>query len=445
MSSTFNELNFAVLASQSNIYGLSWFRTLDSETAKLLVASIKKPIVCFEFNNKPAEALTPSSKEVHFTYVPGGAEIISIDNFNRSSTSNDFTIGITFSKEKSGDSQSTAYYLNIYREWEPQLNFNLDSISQSCLSLELKFIPYKLYHTQLFDGNSKEIVWLLSGNDANVHLFREEKGRTYTEVNIDEYFPEFLDLPSTALCMDILNIKESSLRLTAFGCEDGYVRACTIDTTSNKLVKSWSIKHDSPISCVKLFKVKSDLKPPTFIKCSNRESSRSQRPEEDYNLLVVSTLEVTVIYWRFVSEGMNEQATLPYSDFFDCVQCACIADIDFDGYNEIIIGTYGQQLLMYKCVETRDTPPTNKSDSASTPTSIKFHYSFVLQRRFAHPLLAVEYFDVTGDGLKELVVLSTKGLHVLQHKLDEVCDKIAKRLEKLLSSNNKNAEERSHV
>ena len=34
--------------------------------------------------------------------------------------------------------------------------------------------------------------------------------------------------------------------------------------------------------------------------------------------------------------------TLPDSDDFDCVTCTCIADVDWDGRNEIILGTYGQ-------------------------------------------------------------------------------------------------------
>ena len=35
-------------------------------------------------------------------------------------------------------------------------------------------------------------------------------------------------------------------------------------------------------------------------------------------------------------------------------------------------------------------------------------------RQFAHPLHKIMYCDITGDGLNELVVLSTAGLHLLQ-------------------------------
>ena len=38
--------------------------------------------------------------------------------------------------------------------------------------------------------------------------------------------------------------------------------------------------------------------------------------------------------------------TLPDSDDFDCVTCTCIADVDWDGSNEIILGTYGQVFVL---------------------------------------------------------------------------------------------------
>ena len=36
------------------------------------------------------------------------------------------------------------------------------------------------------------------------------------------------------------------------------------------------------------------------------------------------------------------------------------------------------------------------------------------ERSFAHPLHRIMYCDITGDGIYELIVLSTAGIHVLQ-------------------------------
>ena len=37
--------------------------------------------------------------------------------------------------------------------------------------------------------------------------------------------------------------------------------------------------------------------------------------------------------------------TLPESDDFDSVTCASIADVDWDGCDEIVMGTYGQVFI----------------------------------------------------------------------------------------------------
>lgn len=53
-------------------------------------------------------------------------------------------------------------------------------------------------------------------------------------------------------------------------------------------------------------------------------------------------------YWYFYCyrdvcyEGLDQPLLLPRSNEYDCVLCSYIADIDWDGENEIILGSYGQ-------------------------------------------------------------------------------------------------------
>ncbi|XP_031817506.1 KICSTOR complex protein kaptin [Sarcophilus harrisii] len=54
-------------------------------------------------------------------------------------------VGITFIKD-SGDKASP--FLNIYCDYEPGSEYNLDSIAQSCLNLELQFTPFQLGHAE---------------------------------------------------------------------------------------------------------------------------------------------------------------------------------------------------------------------------------------------------------------------------------------------------------
>ncbi|EEC14847.1 hypothetical protein IscW_ISCW020882 [Ixodes scapularis] len=45
-------------------------------------------------------------------------------------------------------------------------------------------------------------------------------------------------------------------------------------------------------------------------------------------------------------------------------------------------------------------------------------YALLWQQTVSHPILSLRYLDIMGDGACELLVLSTKGLHILQVDLD---------------------------
>lgn len=49
-----------------------------------------------------------------------------------------------------------------------------------------------------------------------------------------------------------------------------------------------------------------------------------------------------LLHSNIISQGFTNMVILPESDEFDCVTCTCIADVNWDGKNEIILGTYGQ-------------------------------------------------------------------------------------------------------
>lgn len=46
--------------------------------------------------------------------------------------------------------------------------------------------------------------------------------------------------------------------------------------------------------------------------------------------------------------GLQNAVVLPESSHYDSVLCSHVMDVDWDGQNEIIIGTYGKQILIYK-------------------------------------------------------------------------------------------------
>uniref|UniRef100_A0A3P9HM52 Kaptin (actin binding protein) n=1 Tax=Oryzias latipes TaxID=8090 RepID=A0A3P9HM52_ORYLA len=390
----FVEDSFSRFPSQSNIYGLC-----QAGEQQLLAATLKGKVVCFRYQELQ-QKVRPVAREVQFTYIPVDAEIVSIDAFNKSPPKRGLVVGITFIKD-SGDKATP--FLNIYCDYEPGSEFNLESIAQSCLNLELQFTPFQLYHTEVqFADGGRETVFLLSGHDQRIHLYMENASlHQFEEQPVEKLFPELQELPSNVLWLDMLSIA-GGRRLSAFGCQNGCVGLALVNQAAPELLQTWRMQFDSPISTVLLFPLS-----------SNPKSSRAE----------VSWVSLCL---RDVQErGLSCSTCLSESDQWDAVLCALVIDLDFDGQKEVLLGTYGQELLCYKFQSTGSS-----------------HEQFQLQwrRSFKSPLLSITYLDLTGDGLKELAVLTLKGLHILQHSLTSTAELLLVRLAQKVSSLKDSAE-----
>ncbi|XP_063344306.1 KICSTOR complex protein kaptin isoform X3 [Pelmatolapia mariae] len=319
----FVEDSFSRFPSQSNIYGLC-----QAGEQELLAATLKGKVVCFRYQELQ-QKIRPVAKEVQFTYIPVDAEIVSIDAFIKSPPKRGLVVGITFIKD-SGDKATP--FLNIYCDYEPGSEFNLESIAQSCLNLELQFTPFQLYHTevQCAEGGS-ETVFLLSGHDQRIHLYKENASlHQFEEQPVERLFPELQQLPSNVLWMDILSIA-GGRRLSVFGCQNGCVGLAVVSQTELEVLQSWRVQFDSPISTVLLF-------PLSF-------QTEAGVEMESYNLLVTSTIEMAVVYRDVQKHGLSQATCLLESDQWDAVVCALVIDLDFDGQKEVLLGTYGQHSL----------------------------------------------------------------------------------------------------
>ncbi|XP_030400365.1 KICSTOR complex protein kaptin isoform X2 [Gopherus evgoodei] len=422
------EDSFTRLASQSNVYGLAALAggagRGDPEGGPeaagpegpggLLVATLKGKVIYFRYQDL-RQKLRPVARELQFTYIPVDAEIVSIDSFSKSPPKRGLVVGITFIKD-SGDKASP--FLNIYCDYEPGSEYNLDSIAQSCLNLELQFTPFQLYHAEVDVGDQPETVFLLSGNDPCIHLYKENKGlHQFEEQPVQNLFPELQELPSNVLWLDVCNIPGSGRRLTAFGCQSGYVRVAQVEQARREILQSWSIQQDGPISKVLVFRLPS---------CESDPAQNGNGGDQGYSVLVTSTIELSVVYRNVLTHGLADQLTLPASDQHDSVLCALVTDVDFDGAPEILLGTYGQELLCYKYWSSGATGAgAAEAEGSSLPAG---EFQLLWKRSFPSPLLSMEYADLTCDGLCELAVVCLKGLHVLQHSLKQTAQCLLERL-----------------
>uniref|UniRef100_A0A8V5GQ35 Uncharacterized protein n=1 Tax=Melopsittacus undulatus TaxID=13146 RepID=A0A8V5GQ35_MELUD len=373
--------NFSRLSSQSNVYGLAALPAGEEGPGGLLAAALKGKVIHFRYHELQRR-MRPLASELQFTYIPVDAEIVSIDSFPKSPPQRGLVVGITFIKD-SGDKPSP--FLNIYCDYEPGSEYDLDSVAQSCLKPGAAVHPFQLCHAEVRSGDSLETVFLLSGNDPAVHLYKENSSsHQFEEQPIQRLFPELQDLPSNVLWLHVLTLPGSaSHRITAFGCQSGHVRVAHVDQSA--VLQSWSIQQDGPISKVLVFPL--ELDPDTS-------------GQGDFSVLVASTMELSVVYRDVLRRGLTDQCPLPGSDLHDSVLCALAPDLDFDGHPELLLGTYGQELLCYKYSQGE--------------------FRLLWSRRFPSPLLSLLYSDLTGDGLAELAVVCVRGLHVLQvrHRLE---------------------------
>ncbi|XP_071762277.1 KICSTOR complex protein kaptin [Centroberyx gerrardi] len=401
----FAEDSFSRFPSQSNIYGLC-----QAGEQELLAATLKGKVVCFRYQDLQ-QKIRPVAKEVQFTYIPVDAEIVSIDAFNKSPPNRGLVVGITFIKD-SGDKATP--FLNIYCDYEPGSEFNLESIAQSCLNLELQFTPFQLYHTEVqCDGGGSETVFLLSGHDQRIHLYKENASlHQFEEQPVERLFPELQQLPSNVLWLDMLSTA-GGRRLSAFGCQNGCVGLALVDQAGPEVLQSWRVQQDSPISSVLLFPLSCQTE-------ADHTATEKSVEIEGYNLLVTSTIEMAVVYRDVQERGVSHPMYLSESDQWDAVLCALVIDLDFDGQKEVLLGTYGQELLCYKF-----QPPMSGGDG---------QFQLLWRRSFKSPLLSIIYLDLTGDGLRELAILTLKGLHILQHSLTSTADLVLQRLAQRVST-----------
>ncbi|XP_011825460.1 PREDICTED: kaptin [Mandrillus leucophaeus] len=426
------EDSFTRFSSQSNVYGLAGGA---GGRGELLAATLKGKVLGFRYQDL-RQKIRPVAKELQFNYIPVDAEIVSIDTFNKSPPKRGLVVGITFIKD-SGDKGSP--FLNIYCDYEPGSEYNLDSIAQSCLNLELQFTPFQLCHAEVQVGDQLETVFLLSGNDPAVHLYKENEGlHQFEEQPVENLFPELTNLTSSVLWLDVHNLPGTSRRLSALGCQSGYVRVAHVDQQSrgegHEFPDSNVLESDIPRSEMLSFLESGlgyDEEPrtcphktiPLFIHSAgitihvSSPETKDKPAQDEYSVLVASMLEPAVVYRDLLHRGLEDQLLLPGSDQFDSVLCGLVTDVDLDGRPEVLVATYGQELLCYKY----------QGPESGLPEA-QHGFCLLWQRGFSSPLLAMAHVDLTGDGLQELAVVSLKGVHILQHSLIQASELVLTRL-----------------
>lgn len=428
--SLFKEIFFITNDTQSNIYCSAKLRYPATTQERFLIGNLNGKVSClerkevYESQEKFHSSHDMQSRDIDFIYIPKKAELISMDAFYRTQTVRStrcLIVGVTLILLNL--KEPPKYYFNIYNALEPGTEFDLDKLAQVCQHQSLNFIPYHLYHADIYNNSAYETVFLLAGSDERIHVFVGDSKVRFEEKSCKKYFPEFLDIPGRVIWMSVTNC-DSFKRLSAVGCDNGYVRLSLTDVRKVETLKTWSITMDGPVTSVHLFTLESEneiIFSQSPLDGSTVISPRFELSDIDQqHLLVTSALEVSVVFLDVATKGLDDMIVLDQSDQFDSVTCSRVKDIDCDGKKEIILGTYGQELLVYKWYRAHDS-------------SIKFRLFY--QKQFSKPLLSIHSLDMMGDGLQELVVVSLTGVHILQHDVQLGAEKLLIRIAQAFSKN----------
>ncbi len=202
--------------------------------------------------------------------------------------------------------------------------------------------------------------------------------------------------PLLSFCAQPLERSRSS-QVFAGGSEDGILRVVTKDLDRHSINDSVSsFKLNGPLTCL------------NFVNYSQENGRGSE--------IVVGGAKgfAAVMECPEAAHEALNPSLLPGSDAHDSVMCCKSTDLNWDGTDEILLGTYGQQLLAY----SKKHEGANLSEScARSQQARSCPYEKSWERQFAYPIFSIESGDYNQDGLDEVVVNTLRGVHILQPDL----------------------------
>uniref|UniRef100_A0A2C9KLB6 Kaptin n=1 Tax=Biomphalaria glabrata TaxID=6526 RepID=A0A2C9KLB6_BIOGL len=553
------DAHFSGLRSQTNIYGLAKMASEDGIT-KLLAVSIDGHFVTVEYQKSFDNRLIPVTKEDVFFDISsfpetGEIEIVSVDVICSNVINNRVILAYSYLKiETSYEEKSPNAYMNIYflpaRESTREMYSNfMDAINQSSRQhLSLDFIPFKLTHHLIYekDGETKMCL-IIGGNDHKIHVFMQStETLCFCEEKeaAEKYFPEFQKIDGCVTQIEFCMV-DATHRLSVLGNQNGLVTLTIVNMLTKEIKNIWHFEMDSLITSLLLFNQHTKERCPDFLDTQEEDEKPVEKEiePEPLNLLITSAIDLAIVFCDVVNLGLTNSYLLPLSNTQDAVLCSCVADIDFDGENEILIGTYGQVVLAYKfmqekpvtlmtstpyhspfpvpvsdkfhssegdeninydqekfdsrrrhksmaavfdnidgsrfddwnraedtsnldrslkdaqiarLVRSQENLATSKSVNLNTPEQLSLTnttacdlneyypgYRLIWTKCFSDPVMSLAVADVMRDGMLDLVVLTLKGLHILQPDLNDVATLVMDRL-KLLCESESEADDDFH-
>lgn len=325
------------------------------------------------------------------------------------------------------------YFVQIYCDFETS---DLELILECCQEFELDSMPHRVSNiscvkyddTHAHTDQARTIEKFLMINCSkrtNIFFSIDIENRKFEKVDkIENIFLEFEyeNIPDNCTSHDMRHfdaINEQSLnrRLTAIGCQNGWLGVFLVDSAKNELLNYWDYENDSFITQLHFFTTK-----------SIQDWSTIDTDKIPINLLTLRSLEPTRIFNNVLNYENNsdDYQDLEITNLCDLVTSAIIYDATFSGYNSIILGTFGKCVLFYSPV------PINLDDSGNKTRpfrSQKFHYEKKREFPFKHSVMGLCKTQLTGNGAFDLVILTLNGLSIWQYCPERLAELVNQKFE----------------
>ncbi|KAI9258231.1 hypothetical protein BDA99DRAFT_515634 [Phascolomyces articulosus] len=319
---------------------------------------------------------------------PGKTEIIAVDAIE---VKEKIYLCVAVAEKQGND--EFLYNLYIFEGKAPFLEETLLYIKDISQKIPLPCPPMQISHIQT--NKQEEPVFLVTAMDGQIHVFSQEKNNKKQFVessNLTTSFPIINQINDRRIRILYMHIYDqpNGDKVICAGGQDGDIILAFYDKDGRE-ISSYTTRIFSPITSVLIFQPR---------------VSKKVNENDVLHLVVTCAIELAIVYKCIKKNGLAKSRVLPQSGNYDSVLCSHVMDVDWDGEHEILIGTYGRQVLIYKQVSgTQD-------------------YNILWQRQFAYPIYRISHLDLNLDGLDELIVTTMYGVHILQPNMKKARERL---------------------
>ncbi|GAM23444.1 hypothetical protein SAMD00019534_066190 [Acytostelium subglobosum LB1] len=373
-------------------------------------------------------ASTPGSSksQQHLSNQPPEDIIVSIDSVLRNGKA---TIAMTVIHAAQQGSSRGRLSFHPCKPGQPSPP---SSTSKAAQSIPLDFTPFHLTHPPYHPDSTANGAFLLSGSDERIHIYQPNEQHEYVEGDIGEHFPELVNIQSYVMRIDIRY--HGNNRYVAVGCQNGLLQI-TITDLETKQQRTDSCYFDGPVQTLSLYTDRGTMEsvantpalgkmrsiPSTLlgnlaVHLASTNDTTQPPPQSSAPVhLVAGSIIGYVMVFRNIGESMlKEFEILDQSDSFNGVTCVDVFDIDGDGVNELLVGTYATELLVYKL---RNTIIPSHSNNFNEQLSGLGHgmvhnqqiYTLTNHKHFSHPIQGILNCKLLNDGMHQSVVITMFG------------------------------------